>query len=84
MVELVQQYCKLFSNCAEGKVAAMLYKYPDILTAADVMAILSISKNTLYKMIRSHRLPAFRLGDRGWRFRREDLEYYLKYEVEDE
>jgi len=35
-------------------------------------------------MIRSNRLPAFRLGDRCWRFRREDLEYYLKYEVEDE
>ena len=26
----------------------------------------------------------FRLGDRCWRFRREDLEYYLKYEVDDE
>ena len=84
MAKLVQQYGKLLSNGVERKVAIMLYKYPDILTASDVMEILSISKNTLYKMIRSHRLPAFRLGDRCWRFRREDLEYYLKYEVDDE
>ena len=84
MGKLAQQYCKLLSISTERKVAIMLYKYPDILTATDVMDILSISKNTLYKMIRSHRLPAFRLGDRCWRFRREDLEYYLKYEVDDE
>ena len=62
----------------------MLYNYPDVLTGKDVMKILSISKNTLYHLIRSERLPAFRLGKRSWRFRREDLEHYLMYEVEDE
>ena len=61
----------------------MLHRYPDILTTRDVMEILSISKNTLYHMIRDRRIPAFRLGNRCWRFRRDDLEYYLKYEVED-
>ena len=62
----------------------MLYNYPDILTGKDVMRILSISKNTLYHLIRSERLPAFRLGKKSWRFRREDLERYLLYEVESE
>lgn len=61
----------------------MLFDYPDIMTSEDVMEILSISRNTLYHLIHSQRLPAFRLGKRSWRFRREDLEYYLKYEVED-
>ena len=84
MVKHGQQYCKLHLNTSEGKIEIMLYKYSDILTASDVMEILSISKNTLYKMIRSHQLPAFRLGERCWRFRREDLEYYLKYEVGNE
>lgn len=62
----------------------MLYNYPDILTGKDVMRILSISKNTLYHLIQSERLPAFRLGKKSWRFRREDLERYLLYEVESE
>ena len=62
----------------------MLYGYPEILTGSDVMNILSVSKNTLYHLIKSERLPAFRLGKRSWRFRREDLERYLLYEVDEE
>ncbi len=62
----------------------MLYGSPAILTSQQVMEILSISKNTLYDLIRRNSLPAFRLGKRNWRFRREDLEYYLQYEVETE
>lgn len=59
----------------------MLYDYPEILTGKEVMEILSVSKNTLYNLIRTERLPAFRLGKRSWRFRREDLENYLRYDV---
>ena len=61
----------------------MLFNYPDILTGKEVMELLSISKNTLYHLIRSEQLPAFRLGKRCWRFRREDLERYLMYEVDE-
>ena len=61
----------------------MLYKYPEVLTGAQVMQILSISRNTLYHLIKTGQIPAFRLGKRCWRFRREDLDYYLKYEVEE-
>lgn len=60
----------------------MLYRFPDILTSRDVMKILSISKNTLYHMIKAGQIPAFRLGPRCWRFRREDIAYYLENEVE--
>ena len=56
----------------------MLFNYPDILTPKDIMEILSISKNTLYHMIQSNELPAFKLGPRAWRFRKEDIITYLE------
>ena len=61
----------------------MLRYYPDILTPREVMEILSISKNTLYHLIREERLPAFRLGKRNWRFRKEDIQFYLTNMVEE-
>ena len=61
----------------------MLRYYPDILTPKEVMEILSISKNTLYYLIREERLPAFRLGKRNWRFRKEDIQFYLTNMVEE-
>ena len=60
----------------------MLYKYPEILTSNEVREILQISKNTLYYLIRTNQIPAFRLGSRSWRFRRSDLEDFLRYHVE--
>lgn len=56
----------------------MLRYYPDILTPKHVMEILSISKNTLYHLIQTNELPAFRLGPRAWRFRKEDIITYLE------
>ena len=56
----------------------MLLNYPDILTPKDIMEILSISKNTLYHMIQTNEFPAFRLGPRAWRFRRDDIIAYLE------
>lgn len=56
----------------------MLFNYPDILTPQHIMEILSISKNTLYHMIQSNELPAFKLGPRAWRFRKEDIIAYIE------
>ena len=56
----------------------MLFNYPDILTPQHIMEILSISKNTLYHMIQCNELPAFKLGPRAWRFRKEDIIAYIE------
>ena len=61
----------------------MLHGYPDVLTPREVREILSVSKNTLYRLIREERLPAFRLGRRSWRFRKEDIRFYLMNMVEE-
>lgn len=49
-----------------------LEDYPDILTSLQAMEILSVGKNTLYRMIASGQLKAFRAG-RQWRIRKIDL-----------
>lgn len=46
--------------------------YPDILTSQQVMEILSIGKNKLYRMIAAGQLKAFRAG-REWRIWKKDL-----------
>lgn len=55
----------------------MLEKYPDVLTAKDVMEILSINKGLLYELIHNGQLPAYRLGSKKWRFNKESLINYL-------
>ena len=60
------------------RVITMLFNYPDVLTPKDIMEILSISKNTLYTMIQKNDIPAFKLGPRVWRFKKEDVIAYLE------
>ena len=55
----------------------MLEDYPDILNSYEVMEILAISKNPLYKLIHSNKLPAYRIGKRVWRFNKKSLIEYL-------
>lgn len=45
----------------------------DFLTPKEVMEELAIGKNTLYRLLNSGELPAFRIG-KLWRVRRVDLE----------
>lgn len=68
----------MVTKSLKERVKIMLYTYPDILTPKDVMKILSISKNTLYHMIQNNTLPAFRVGPRIWRFKKEDIIAYLE------
>lgn len=46
------------------------------LTTEEVLSYLHINLRTIYRLIRTGRLPAFRVG-RQWRFRKEDIEAWL-------
>lgn len=50
----------------------MFDKFPDIVNVKDVCKMLHISKNTVYELIRSGRLPAKRIG-RIYRIRKADV-----------
>lgn len=48
----------------------------DILTVQDVMKFLYIGKNTVYGLLQSGELKAFRIG-KSWRIPRESLTEYI-------
>jgi len=49
----------------------------EFLTTEEVIAFLRINTRTLYRLIRAGGFPAVRVG-RQWRFRRADLEAWLR------
>lgn len=49
----------------------------ELLTAAETCRFLKITPRTLYRYLKSHRIPAFKLG-KEWRFVRSDLEQWIK------
>lgn len=55
----------------------MLENYPDIMTVREAMEALGISKNTIYELIHSNTIHAFRLGFKVWRIKKIDLIKYL-------
>lgn len=55
----------------------MFEEYPDVLNTTEVMQILDITKNTLYELIHSGELPAFRIGKKKWRVNKDSLIKYL-------
>lgn len=44
------------------KVMNKLENYPDVLTPDDVMAFLSIGRNTVYNILKTGELPSIRIG----------------------
>lgn len=56
----------------------MLDDFPDIMTVREAMQALGVSKSTIYGLIRNDQIPAFRLGDKLWRIRKDSLLGYLK------
>lgn len=56
----------------------MLDEYPDIMTIREAREALGISKSTIYELIRENRIPAFRLGRKLLRIRKDCLLEYLK------
>ena len=55
----------------------MLEEYPDILNTREVMEILDITKNLLYRLIHTNQLPAYRIGKKKWRINKNSLIEYL-------
>ncbi|MCY4122428.1 MAG: helix-turn-helix domain-containing protein [Acidobacteria bacterium] len=60
------------SSPAEPVAGAAASARGEILTPDEVAAYLKISKKTVYKIVRSGALPAFKAG-KHWRVRRADL-----------
>jgi len=52
----------------------------EILTAAEICRVLKIHENTLYRWIRTHGFPAFKLGPRKWAVRRSEMEAWVESE----
>lgn len=48
----------------------------DILTTENVMELLNIGKNALYKLLASGKLKAFRIG-RNWKIPRKSVDEYI-------
>ena len=55
----------------------MLDEYPDVLNTKEVMEILDITKNLLYKLIHTKQIPAYRIGTKKWRINKNSLIEYL-------
>ena len=51
-------------------------RLPVVLTAAEAMDILGVGKNTMYRLLKSGKLPAVRIG-RAWRISEENLGHFL-------
>ena len=51
----------------------MLEEYPDILTSREIREILAVSKELLYELIKTKRIPAYKLGKKEWRFNKAEL-----------
>ena len=53
----------------------------DVLTACEVMDYLGIGETTLYRLLRSGELGAFRIG-KIWKIPRKELDKYIDKSVE--
>lgn len=59
----------------------MLYNGYDLMTPYEVMDYLDIGENSLYKLLNSGDIGAFRIG-RKWRVPRKELDAYIDRSVE--
>lgn len=55
----------------------MFNDYDDLLNAEDLCEILGIGKNTVYELLNSGELKAFRVGRRTWKISKIALERYI-------
>ena len=55
----------------------------DILTTADVCKLLKTKRISLYGLVKSGEIPAFRIG-RAWRFELASVEEWIKKKTEKE
>ena len=50
---------------------------PPLLTVAELARHLRVHPTTIYRMLRQHRIPAFRAGH-DWRFSAEEIEHWRR------
>lgn len=50
-----------------------------LLTVKDVAEYLSVTERTVYRLVKGHRLPAYRVGGQ-WRFKAELIEAWIQYD----
>jgi excisionase family DNA binding protein len=48
-----------------------------VLTMEDVASLLKVHPMTIYRLLKNHRIPAFKMGS-DWRFNRESIERWIK------
>jgi excisionase family DNA binding protein len=48
---------------------------PEILTVSEVAAYLRVHPSTIYRLLKTHQLPAFHVGG-DWRFNVEDIDHW--------
>lgn len=56
--------------------------YEEVLTSKEASNYLKIAPRTLYRHIREHNIPAFKLG-REWRFIKSELDKWLIKKVQE-
>jgi len=54
----------------------------EILTTKEVCSILKTKRLTLYKLVKSGGIPAFRMG-RAWKFERTAIESWIRKKMEE-
>lgn len=61
----------------EDRKAQVIEQLPVLLTPKDVMDILGVGKNTVYRLLSSGELPAVRIG-RHWKIPNNNLRVFIK------
>jgi PTS system nitrogen regulatory IIA component len=56
-------------------------RFEPLLTPADAGLYLGVHQKTAIKMAREGSIPALRVGEKHWRFRRTDLESWVEQQV---
>jgi excisionase family DNA binding protein len=54
-----------------------LQEYPPVLTVREVMQILAIGKDLIYRLIKNGEIKAGKVGQKKYRIQRADLIHYL-------
>ncbi len=64
------------SGCASEREDRLFEQFPAVLTPLEVMDILGVGKNTVYRLLNSGELQGFRVG-RSWKVTSDSLEHFM-------
>lgn len=52
--------------------------FGQVLTLTEVAKLLRVNRHTIYRLLKTNGIPAFRVGA-DWRFHREDIERWMEF-----